>query len=237
LAQRGERVTLVEKEPTAGGLASGFQPAPDLPGGGPFLDRFYHHLFRSDTSIIALIEELGLSANVRWGSPVNSVLWGGKYWRPYTIPGLLGFSPLPFVDRIRMGAVLAFLKAWPKVDYFERHTAADWLRRMMGTRAFGVLWEPLLRAKFGRWRGSGRGSIAGAFPWDFSNPAFRTFTTRWFVKSVASGERSGLAPTWKARNRLPGAGGRLHSVMPTERAIPWFRTVWSRPFRSASPPA
>ncbi|NCV22150.1 MAG: FAD-dependent oxidoreductase, partial [Chloroflexi bacterium] len=35
LAQRGERVTLVEKEPTAGGLASGFQPAPDLPGGGP----------------------------------------------------------------------------------------------------------------------------------------------------------------------------------------------------------
>ena len=149
LAQRGERVTLVEKEPTAGGLASGFQPAPDLPGGGPFLDRFYHHLFRSDISIIALIEELGLSANVRWGSPVNSVLWGGKYWRPYTIPGLLGFSPLPFVDRIRMGAVLAFLKAWPKVDYFERHTAADWLRRMMGARAFGVLWEPLLRAKFG----------------------------------------------------------------------------------------
>ncbi|NCV02059.1 MAG: hypothetical protein EBV53_12875 [Proteobacteria bacterium] len=77
------------------------------------------------------------------------MLWGGKYWRPYTIPGLLGFSPLPFVDRIRMGAVLAFLKAWPKVDYFERHTAADWLRRMMGARAFGVLWEPLLRAKFG----------------------------------------------------------------------------------------
>ena len=149
LAQRGEAVTLFEREPEPGGLASGFRPAPELPGGGPYLDRFYHHLFRSDTSILALIDELGLRAHVRWASPKNMVLWQGKFWQPYTATGLLKFPPLPLLDRVRMGAVLAFLKLWPDERPFEGHTASDWLRRAMGPRGFGILWEPLLRAKFG----------------------------------------------------------------------------------------
>lgn len=149
LAQRGEPVTLIERETVPGGLAAGFQPAPERPGGGPYLDRFYHHLFRSDTSILALIEEMGLGAQVRWEAPVNTVLLQGKIWQPYSPMGLLRFPLLPLVDRLRMGAVLALLKLWPDAGFFARHTAGAWLRRWMGPRAFSLLWEPLLRAKFG----------------------------------------------------------------------------------------
>ncbi|MBI3972806.1 MAG: NAD(P)/FAD-dependent oxidoreductase [Chloroflexi bacterium] len=149
LAQRGERVTVIEREPVPGGLAAGFQPAPELPGGGPYLEKFYHHLFRSDTTIAALIEELGLGDRLVWPRPTNAVLWGGRFWRPYTPRGLLRFSPLPLVDRVRMGVVLAYLKLQRDYRPYEGVTADRWLRRWLGERAYGVLWEPLLRAKFG----------------------------------------------------------------------------------------
>jgi protoporphyrinogen oxidase len=149
LAQRGQRVTVYEREPVSGGLAAGFQPAPKLPNGGPFLEKFYHHIFRSDTRIIALIQELGLGDQLIWSSPINTILYGGRRWQPYTPFGLLSFSALPLPDRVRMGAVVAGLKAAPSHRPFEAHTAHAWLKRVMGPRAYEVCWEPILRAKFG----------------------------------------------------------------------------------------
>lgn len=149
LAQAGERVMVFEREPVAGGLAAGFQPAPDLPGGGPFLEKFYHHLFRSDTRAVALIQEMGLGDRLSWPAPINAIVYGGRRWQPYTPFGLLRFSPLSLVERVRMGAVLALLKAVPTHRVFERSTAHEWLIRWMGRRPYEVCWEPLLRAKFG----------------------------------------------------------------------------------------
>jgi protoporphyrinogen oxidase len=149
LAQRGERVVVYEREPVAGGLAAGFSPAPELPAGGPFLEKFYHHLFRSDTAAVALIEELGLGNRLTWPRPVNAVLYQGQLWQPYTPLGLLRFSPLSLAERVRMGAVLALLKLQKNHRVFEAYTAHDWLRRWMGRRPYEVCWEPLLRAKFG----------------------------------------------------------------------------------------
>ncbi len=149
LAQQGQPVVVLEREPVAGGLAAGFQPAPELPDGGPFLEKFYHHLFRSDTAITALIEELGLGSRLVWPRPVNALLWQGRIWQPYTLTGLLRFAPLPLADRLRMGVVLAYLKAQRNYRQFEGQTAHHWLRRWMGARAYDLFWAPLLRAKFG----------------------------------------------------------------------------------------
>src|SRR5215468_6600042 len=55
LLKRGVQVTLLESEPTLGGLAGSFQ----VPGG--YLEKFYHHWYASDTSIFDFIHELGLS--------------------------------------------------------------------------------------------------------------------------------------------------------------------------------
>lgn len=149
LVQCGEAVVVLEREPRAGGLAAGFRPAPELPGGGPYLEKFYHHLFRSDTTVVALIEELGLGKRLVWKAPINAVLYRDRRWRPYSPTGLLRFTALPLADRLRMGSVLAYLKLQRNYHVFERHTAHDWLRRWMGHRGYEALWEPLLRAKFG----------------------------------------------------------------------------------------
>ena len=58
LAAGGARVTVFEREPQAGGLTAGFKV------GQNWLDKLYHHLFRTDRRMIALFEELGLGDRI-----------------------------------------------------------------------------------------------------------------------------------------------------------------------------
>ena len=144
LSGHGERVTVIEREPLAGGLAAGFEIEP-----GMWLEKFYHHLFRSDTRAIALIAELGLGDRLEWHQPVTATLHGGTLHQLDSPASLLRFSPLPVADRLRMGAALATLRAMPNPRLLEGMTAVDWIRRWMGRPAYETVWEPLLRGKFG----------------------------------------------------------------------------------------
>jgi protoporphyrinogen oxidase len=136
-------VTVIEREPRLGGLAVGFQV------GQSSLEKFYHHLFGTDTTIISLIDELGLSARMLWARPDTSVLWGGRRAGLDSPADVLRFPFLPPLDRLRLAAGLALLKAAPDARPFEGQTAGAWLRRVMGPRVTEVLWAPLLRGKFG----------------------------------------------------------------------------------------
>src|SRR3977135_4661433 len=60
LARRGHPVTLYERWPDVAGQASAF----DL-GNGVWIDRYYHHLFQSDSDMIALHDEL-LPGGLEW---------------------------------------------------------------------------------------------------------------------------------------------------------------------------
>ena len=135
---------MIEREALPGGLAAGFEIGP-----GMWLEKFYHHLFRSDTHAIGLFRELGLEDRLEWKAPVTATLRDGAIHRLDSPSSLLRFGPLPVADRVRMGAALAALKAMPNPRLLEGRTAADWLRRWMGRRAYEVVWEPLLRGKFG----------------------------------------------------------------------------------------
>jgi protoporphyrinogen oxidase len=144
LAQRGEHVVVVEREPIAGGLAGGFEIEPGL-----WLDKFYHHLFREDTKAIGLIGELGLGDELVWRRPLTVSLRDGAVHQLDSPTSLLRFKPLPMRDRIRMGAALAYLRLLSSPDRLEGQTAAAWIRRRMGDRAYDVVWGPLLHGKFG----------------------------------------------------------------------------------------
>lgn len=144
LAQRGEAVTVIEREPLPGGLAAGFEIEP-----GMWLEKFYHHLFRSDRRAIGLISELGLADRLDWRAPITATLRDGRMHQLDSPASLLRFSPLPLAGRVRMGAALALLRAMPDPRLLEGRTAAGWLRRWMGADAYATVWEPLLRGKFG----------------------------------------------------------------------------------------
>jgi protoporphyrinogen oxidase len=144
LAQRGEHVVVLEREPIAGGLAGGFEIEPGL-----WLDKFYHHLFRGDTKAIGLIDELGLGDQLVWRRPLTVSLRDGTVHQLDSAVSLLRFTPLPMRDRIRMGAWLGYLRLLPSPERLEGQTAATWIRRRMGRRAYDIVWGPLLRGKFG----------------------------------------------------------------------------------------
>ncbi|HVB60291.1 MAG TPA: FAD-dependent oxidoreductase, partial [Ktedonobacteraceae bacterium] len=57
LLQAGHSVMVFEQEEIAGGLAAGFRVGDD---GEAWLEKFYHHLFRTDKVAIDTIKELGL---------------------------------------------------------------------------------------------------------------------------------------------------------------------------------
>ncbi len=142
LAQQGRQVTLIEREPQLGGLAAGFSVGPSS------LEKFYHHVFRTDTTIVRFVEEAGLAHRLVWGQPDTSVLWNGRVASLDSAVDVLRFPFLPFVDRVRLGAAMAFLKAVPDERPFAGQTAAAWIKRYMGDAVYRVQWGPLLRGKF-----------------------------------------------------------------------------------------
>lgn len=143
LSRRGIQVTLLEVEAEIGGLAASFQ------AGGGALERFYHHWFTSDQAIMQLIEELGAGDRIERRDSRTGMYYANRFYRLSTPLDLLRFRALPLVDRIRLG--LLALRARRVADWraLEGLTAREWLLQLGGPRVYRVVWEPLLKGKFG----------------------------------------------------------------------------------------
>jgi protoporphyrinogen oxidase len=144
LTNAGHHVAVFEGAPFLGGQASTF------PVNGTPLERGYHHLFRSDTAMAALMEELGLGERLGWFDSKVGYFAQGRLW-PFTTPAhLLRFGPLPPLDRIRAGLMTLALQRRREWHSLESQTALEWVRRVGGRRVAEVIFEPMLRGKFGR---------------------------------------------------------------------------------------
>ncbi|HZU76422.1 MAG TPA: NAD(P)/FAD-dependent oxidoreductase, partial [Dehalococcoidia bacterium] len=143
LAKAGHDVILWERAERLGGQAAAF------PVVNTALEYFYHHLFTSDRAIVELMEEIGIGDKLVW-LPSNVGFYAdGKIYPLNGALDLLRLDAIPLIDRLRVGLVTLYLqrtKDWAK---FERVTAARWLRRAVGQRAFDKVWGAQLRAKFG----------------------------------------------------------------------------------------
>lgn len=144
LAKAGFAVTVFEAAAAPGGLAAGFRDE----SWDWSLEHFYHHLFASDKDMIALVRESGFDGLLT-RRPVTAQ-WHGT--RPYALDGILpvlAFGGVPFIDRVRLGLVVLYLKLRSDWRSLENETALGWLSRWMGPRVTAALWEPLLFGKFG----------------------------------------------------------------------------------------
>jgi protoporphyrinogen oxidase len=148
-AQLGDDVTVFEKNEQPGGLAVSF-PVTEEGEKAPHLEKYYHHIFGTDKAIIAMLDELDLDGDLVWKNPFSAILRGGKVIKldgnPFTI---LGFKPLPFISRLRLGLGGAYLKFEGNYQRLAKTTAAKWIQRYMGKKVYEVLWKPQLISKFG----------------------------------------------------------------------------------------
>ena len=144
LAKQGHAVHLVEASPVLGGQVRTFEI------GGGRIESFYHHLFRSDTVIAELIEELGLGEDLEWRESKVGMLVEGRIFRFTGALDLLRFTPVSLLTRLRLGLSALWLRRVADWERYEGQRAAEWIRRRAGREGYERVWGPLLRAKFGR---------------------------------------------------------------------------------------
>jgi protoporphyrinogen oxidase len=143
LAKAGFSVTVLEQDSQIGGLAGTFVH------GDVSLERFYHHWFTNDTEAIGLVEELGLTDKLL-SLPSRTGMYCQGQWHPLSRPlDVLRLKLLAPWDRLRLAGL--FLRARSIRDWtaLENETAEHWVRALAGPQVYRILWEPLLRAKFG----------------------------------------------------------------------------------------
>ncbi len=144
LGKAGHQVSLYEALPEAGGLATGFRAPP----WAWRLEKFYHHLFTNDEAIIGFCEELGIADKLTVYRPSTDLVFEGKPY-PFDSPrAVLAYPGLSYIEKLRVGLTVAYLKVQRNWHAFDAVTADEWMSRAMGS-GYGKEFGPLLRGKFG----------------------------------------------------------------------------------------
>lgn len=143
LTKKGLRVCLVDADTSPGGLAGTFEFSD-----GVRLEKYYHHWFNNDTYVPDLARDLGMENDVLTLPSKTGVYFSGKMWKLSTPMDLLRFTPLSFIDRIRLGLLVFQVRRVKDWHTIENLSIREWLEPLCGKSVFRVVWEPLIRSKF-----------------------------------------------------------------------------------------
>ncbi len=146
LRKAGHEVIIFESANYVGGLASGFKE----PHWDWSVEKFYHHWFQSDASMMELIRELGLQDKVIFPRPLTVMYYDGRFYPFDSILNALRFPGLGFgLNKIRFGFVGLFLRLTNNWRALEKVTADAWMLKWAGKQVYEQMWKPLLIGKFG----------------------------------------------------------------------------------------
>jgi len=143
LARQGIHVDIYEASSSLGGLA-GPLTLPD----GTVVDRFYHAILSSDSTLAGLCQELGIADRMRFRQTRMGFYHQGAIHPMNDVRDFMRFPPLGWIDRFRLGlTVLAaqMTRDWRKL---ETMSVKAWLVRWSGANGYENLWRPMLKAKF-----------------------------------------------------------------------------------------
>ena len=143
LARAGKKVLVLDSDSGPGGLAGTFEFK-----NGVTIEKFYHHWFDNDSYVPQLVKEIGLEGDIVTMNSKTGMYFSGRHWRLSTPVDLLRFSPLSFLDRIRLG-LLVFkvrrVKDWKAIEHL---SIREWLEPLCGKNVFRIVWKPLIENKF-----------------------------------------------------------------------------------------
>lgn len=145
LARNGFKVTVIEKDSEPGGLAGSFTV------GDQRLEKFYHHWFTSDQHIMSLVRSLGREQDVLWHPTSTGMYFAHRMFRLSRPQDVLAFTPLSFMNRLRLGYMTLAARRVTNWQELEGVTAKEWLTKLGGEQVYRVVWEPLLIGKFGEY--------------------------------------------------------------------------------------
>lgn len=145
LSKAGWTVSIFEKDEDIAGLAGSFKI------GNSSLEKFYHHWFTNDIFINEIVKDLKMEDNLIVRPTKTGMYFANNFFKLSTPFDLLKFNPLNLFQRIRLGLVVVavrFVNNWMEL---EKKTAKEWLTKICGQKGYEIVWEPLLKGKFGRY--------------------------------------------------------------------------------------
>lgn len=145
LSTEGIQVTILEQDGEIGGLAGSFEV------NGVQLEKFYHHWFTNDEHVMRLIDELGTQDQVLLRPTRTGMYYANNFFKLSSPLDVLRFTPLPIIDRFRLGLLALRARRVKDWKQLENLTAEEWLLQMGGDKVYKIVWEPLLRGKFGEY--------------------------------------------------------------------------------------
>ncbi|HEY9062115.1 MAG TPA: NAD(P)/FAD-dependent oxidoreductase [Pseudobacteroides sp.] len=136
-------VDIYEKSSDIGGLAGVFKL------GDTLIEKYYHHVFTHDKYLMELIREIKLEDSLIWRKTKMGYYCKGKSY-PFATPvDIMRFTPLKFIDRIKLGASSLLISRHKYNDEMENITAEDYLIKYAGKEGWDKFWKPMMKIKFG----------------------------------------------------------------------------------------
>jgi protoporphyrinogen oxidase len=156
LREHGHEVRVVEAGDDLGGLAATYETAGDP------IERFYHHLSKSEETIVELAEDLGLGDAVEWRIGKNAYYVDGVVHPLDTPLQILAYPHMSLYDKFRLGMLTTGVDVrggWPRFDTyddlsdFEDVPVEEFVVEHTTRGVYEQFLEPLLDAKFGERKG------------------------------------------------------------------------------------
>jgi len=151
LRQAGREVRVFEAE-DLGGLAATY------PTRGDRIEKFYHHLSKSEETIVRLAEELGIGDRIEWRVGENAYYVDGVVHPMDTPWELLAFPHWSLYDKFRLAMLtldvdvrggLPSFDTYERLEDFEDVPVEAFAREHTTETVYETFFEPLLDAKFG----------------------------------------------------------------------------------------
>jgi protoporphyrinogen oxidase len=152
LQHAGRSVRVFEAGSEVGGLAATYETAGDR------LERYYHHLSKSEETIVELIEELGLEDSLRWPIGKNAYYMDGVVYPLDTIWQIAAYPHMSLYDKFRLGMLVLGVDmrggvpttgTYDRLEDFEEVPIKEFVLEHTTRGVYENFFDPLLEAKFG----------------------------------------------------------------------------------------
>jgi protoporphyrinogen oxidase len=152
LQQRAHEVQVLEATDDLGGLAAVYETAGDP------IEKFYHHLSKSEETIVELAEELGLGDRLKWRIGKNAYYVDGVVHPLDTLPQIAAYPHMSLYDKFRLGMLtlevdlrrgVPSFDSYDDLEDYEHVPIREFLLDHTTRGVYENFFEPLLDAKFG----------------------------------------------------------------------------------------
>ncbi|MGM0398280.1 MAG: NAD(P)/FAD-dependent oxidoreductase [Halobacteriota archaeon] len=152
LQERGESVQVYESTDQVGGLAATYETAGDR------IEKYYHHLSKTEETIVELVEELGLGDDLYWPIGGDAYYVDGVVHPLDTAWEIAAYPHLSLYDKFRLGMLVLGVDvrggipttgSYERLEDYEDVPIREFVVEHTTWSVYENFFEPLLEAKFG----------------------------------------------------------------------------------------